>query len=187
MKLHPASIFFLLALVACSGRVKKDTAVAYSAKDGSSPEQELIFNNTKIKVEKIKTCSYPGKDPLHEKRKNKKLIVLEVSVTKLNGAQKEDMIPQGALITDSRENIYESSPGIIAITQSSGCISGDDLREYNSIWNGAIKTGETITAFVLGFEIPEEVSAEKLYWNNRWATAQQFIQLNKNNYPVVNR
>lgn len=179
-----AIAMILLMAPACSSKGEKNKS-GLSNQAGARPVPgKFSYGNIVIEVKELKTCSYPEKEPLFEKKKNKKLVVVQVTVTNTGTSKKEDITPYGAIITDEKGNSYETSPGVVGMAQSSGCIMGDDLADYNCIWNGKIAAGETKTAFVLGFEIPENAIPEKIGWNKNRAGANQYILLNQTTYTV---
>lgn len=132
----------------------------------------------------MRKCHYPVNDPLFAKKKNKKLVLLQVQLRCLQAGEKIKMIPGGAVLTDSRGNEYESSPAVIAMAQTSQCIGNDDIGDYNAIWNGDIHTGENYTAWVLGFELPEDAVPEKLYWNRYWKNRELYFDFHKMNLAI---
>ena len=101
-----------------------------------------------------------------------------------NKSNKYLEIPQGAVLLDQKGNSYENQPGIIASAQSTNCIKSDDIKAYNIIWNGKLKPGEPQTAYVLGFELPEDAIPEKLYWNNNCKEKNICFVLNDTNYAI---
>lgn len=121
----------------------------------------------------IQQCPYPEKDPVVEKKQGKKLLLFCMEVYQQGNSAAE--IPTGAVLEDSRGNSYDNLPGVIAMAQTNGCIKGDDIKAYNSIWNGTMKPGEKQTAYVLGFEVPADANPEKLYWNNHWKDKNMFF------------
>lgn len=154
--------------------------LSYSMTD----EAVIKYAGTEFSLSGIKNCRYPVNDPLFEKKKNKKLVLLQVQVRRLRSGDKITVIPGGAMLTDSRGNEYESSPAVIAMAQTSLCIGNDDIRDYNAIWNGDIDTGENYTAWVLGFELPLNAMPEKLYWNQQWKNKQLYFDFHKTNYAI---
>ncbi len=173
-------ILIALAAYSCAGKAERNNT-AYSA-DGATmaATNRHSYKNVQVEIKQIKNCTYPKNDPLYDRKKNKKIVVLEVAVKRMEGAGKEDIIPLGAMVTDEKGNTYETSPGVVAMAQTSGCIKGDDLKEYNGIWSGDIRTNETRIAFVVGFEIPDQAITGKFYWNKNWNEANQYILLNEN-------
>jgi hypothetical protein len=160
-------ILLLLLVAGCTSKAEKNkSSIRDVAVDGYAASYKHTLNNIQVEIKEIKTCDYPEKDPLYKKKRHKKLLVLQIAVTTKTGATVQNIIPLGAVLTDNKGNSYETSPGVVAMAQSSGCIRGDDLKNYNSIWNGELAKNETITAFVLGFEVPENAIAEKIYWNS---------------------
>lgn len=139
---------------------------------------QKTYNNTIVEIRQLHLCNYPAGDPLFSKKENKKIAVLQVTVTRLTGSKKEDIIPFEITLVDERGNSYKNSPGIIALAQSNTCINGDDLSDYNAIWNGDINVNETRTAYAIGFEIPNDARIAKLFWNKKWKDKNQYLTLN---------
>ena len=147
--------------------------------NGDKPIATEVNNGRKpaiLVVSGLKTCRYPQNDPLFEKKQNKKLVLLQVSLQRDGNCAKEDIIPAGALLTDTRGNEYASSPAVIAMAQTSRCITDEDIRDYNAIWNGETETGRRYTAWVLGFELPADAVPERLYWNNEWKNRKSYFE-----------
>ena len=101
-----------------------------------------------------------------------------------NKSNKYLKIPQGAVLLDQKGNSYENQPGVIAMAQNNNCIKSDDIKAYNIIWNGELKTGEPQTAYVLGFELPEGAIPEKLYWNKEWKNNNTCFVLDETNFTI---
>ena len=153
--------------------------------DAGTPGSGTVENNgVQYTLETIRECHYPANDPLYEKRWNKKLLVLQMKVHCTGLSNKNLLTPRGAVLTDRRANNYETSPVVIAIAQNNRCINGNDIKDYNAIWNGDVKSGETYTAFVLGFELPEDAIPDKLYWNNDWKNQRLFFLFTDTGYSV---
>jgi hypothetical protein len=170
-------IWIGLLIAGCNSKAKEaawdnDYKLSVVEQSGKS------YRGVVINIEKTVYCNYPKNDPVYEKKKNKKLLLFNMSVLKNETGRSEAIIPAGAVVADSRGNLYETSPGVIAMAQSSRCIKGDDIKAYNNIWNGTIHTGEIQKAFVLGFELPADVLPVKLYWNKHWVDEQFFFELN---------
>jgi hypothetical protein len=168
-------ISLLLALVACSENNRRNELSSTMPHQNSLPFK--TFNSISLTINQIKTCKYPTEDPLFQKKENKQLVVIQVTVERLNGSKKNDIIPFDATVADQRGNEYKNSPTILAMAQNNSCISGNDLADYNSIWSGEIAVNNTSTAFAIGFELPTDAVPAKLYWNKDWLTHQQFITL----------
>ena len=137
-----------------------------------------------IKLMNIRQCKYPENNLLVEKKWNKKLLLFKMQVDCEHKSNKYLEIPQGAVLLDQKGNSYENQPGVIAMAQSNNCIKSDDIKAYNIIWNGKLKTGEPQSAYVLGFELPENAIPEKLYWNNAWKSNNTCFVLNEPNSAI---
>lgn len=178
-------ILLLLWLAAgCSTKAEKTEPEPLATGTSNVTSAQHTYNGLLVEITNIKECGYPANDLLFEKKKNKKLVVLQVAVTNSGNCQKEDIIPMGASIEDEKGNVYDTSPGVVAMAQSSGCIKGDDLKSYNSIWSGEIKRGETHSAFAVGFEVPASAVLERFYWNTNWNNAGHPIFLRPTNETV---
>lgn len=140
----------------------------------TSGKSDIVYNGIQYRVMAIQQCPYPEKDPVVEKKQGKKLLLFCIEVYRTNVSSTAE-IPTGALLEDNRGNSYDNLPGVIAMAQTNGCIKGDDIKAYNIIWNGTLKTGEKQTAYVLGFEVPADAIPEKLYWNNHWKNKNMFF------------
>jgi hypothetical protein len=138
----------------------------------------IEYGGVKIGIKEMKRCHYPLRDPLFEKKGNKKLVLVRMELQCLENSGRRAIVPEGAILTDSRGNQYDPSPAIIATAQNNRCISGDDISAYNAIWNGTVEKGNSYTAWVLGFEIPEDAVPEKLYWNRNWKIDQLYFEFN---------
>lgn len=167
-------ILIVLIFTACNSEEKRLQPI-------SSDNSKVTYHKVELTVENIVICQYPKQNPVYTNKANKKIVVVEVRVRPLKGSVKDDIIPQGAILADTKANQYETWSGAVAIAQSAKCIRGDDLKAYNQIWNGDVKEGETAQAFALGFEIPADAVIEKLYWNKKWIADEHFIDLHKNN------
>jgi len=163
--------FILLLASGCKGdvrqRAKGELPVATAINTGQ--------RGVALTIAGSKNCHYPQNDPLFEKKKNKKLVLLQVRLHCGGNCSREDIIPAGALLTDTRGNEYEASPAVIAMAQTSRCITDEDIRDYNAIWNGDTDAGRTYTAWVLGFELPAEAVPERLYWNTGWKNNNSYF------------
>lgn len=168
----------MLIMAGCSNRAEKD-GINDISNQASIENKKNAYSGAVVAVTATKICSYPEKEPLVEKKRHKKLFVLEVAVTRLVSADSQAVIPAGATVMDEKGNTYETFPAVVAMAQSSGCIKGDDLKSYNNIWSGNLAEGETLKAFVVGFEIPDSAIIEKFYWNKNWNDANRYIPLNK--------
>lgn len=133
---------------------------------------------SRVSLTGIKHCRYPVNDPLFEKKKNRKLVLMQVQVQCVQNGNRAFWLPGGATLTDNRGNEYESSPAVIAMAQTGHCINDDDISAYNAIWNGGIRAGESYTAWVLGFELPGDAEPVKLYWNTAWKKDELFFRIN---------
>lgn len=165
-------------MAGCSSRAEKEGVNGIS-NQLSTDNTKNTYNGAAVAVTATKICSYPKKDLLVEKKSHKKLFVIEVAITRLADADSQAIIPAGAAVMDEKGNMYETSPGVVAMAQSNGCIKGDDLKSYNNIWSGNLAEGETLKAYVVGFEIPDSAVIEKFYWNRNWNSDNHFIPLNK--------
>jgi hypothetical protein len=173
------SLLIIVALAACKTNADNSTA------NGPGIEiQNILVNGIEYKVAGVKQCNYPANDPMIEKKKNKKLVIIRMQIHCVETTNIGGIPPQGAELIDSRGNSFTSSPSIIAIAQNNGCIKGDDIKSYNTIWNAAIKKGTTETAWVLGFEIPVAANPEKLYWSEKWKTENRFFLLNITDFAI---
>jgi hypothetical protein len=161
--------------------------VACQRPDKTAPalhQATIERNGVQYTIEAVRECRYPADNPLYEQRWNKKLLLLQIKVH-CNGVNNNRLlIPNGAMLTDKRANNYETSPVVIAMAQNNHCIAGNDIKDYNAIWNGDIKAGETYTAFVLGFELPEDAMPDKLYWNNEWKNNQLYFVFRETDYAI---
>lgn len=182
MKINGIYIALLVAFISCGSKEKSGEGVKDTT---NAKEGKLVYRNVQLNITAITCCRYNEKDVLYSKKKNQKLILFEIAVRKISAADKMNIVPEGAILVDSKGNTYSSWPGAIAIAQGSKCISGDDLADYNNIWNGQLITGETQKAFVLGFELPEDARIEKLYWNHEWKKQEIYFSLDKN-IPAIN-
>ncbi|MCX6317223.1 MAG: hypothetical protein NTW29_08020 [Bacteroidetes bacterium] len=144
----------------------------------------IEYGGVKIIVKEMKRCHYPLRDPLFEKKGNKKLVVVRMELYCLENTSRRAIVPDGAILTDSRGNEYEPSPAVIATAQNNRCISGDDISAYNAIWNGNVKKGNSYTAWMLGFELPEDAVPEKLYWNKNWKIDQVYFDFNTTDLTI---
>jgi hypothetical protein len=171
--LYLIAILFILA--GCTEKNRKDDLQSEILLENNRLIK--VHKNISINVNKIKDCKYPTTDPLFQKKDNKQLVLIQVTVKRLSGANKEEIIPFGAVLTDQKGNEYKNSPTVVAMAQNNSCISGNDLADYNAIWNGDITTNDTRTAFVIGFELPFDALPTKLYWNKDWLADEQFITL----------
>lgn len=132
-------------------------------------------DGAQISISGVVECRYPENDPLFEKKKNRKLVLFNAAVTATEAINQTS--PAGAILVDSRGNRYETSPGIVAMAQTNKCIKGDDIKAYNAIWNETLKENEMQQAFVLGYELPEDAVADKLFWNKDWENENIFFSL----------
>ncbi len=177
-------IVWLLSAMLAGCQTGLDTNNPARAKESSATGPVIEDSGIQFSLAGMKNCSYPVNDPLFEKKHNRKLVLLQVQVRCIRADRKESAIPGEPTLTDNRGNEYESFPSVIAMAQTSGCIGNDDIRDYNAIWNGNMNTGENYTAWVLGFELPENAVPEKLYWNRRWRNKELFFDFNAMKYTV---
>lgn len=176
-------VWLLSAMLAgCQTGLDNNTSASVKESDAAGPVIE--DSGIQFTLAGMKNCRYPANDPLFEEKHHRKLVLLQVQVRCINAYCKASAIPGGAILTDNRGNEYESFPSVIAMAQNSGCIGNDDIRDYNAIWNGNMNTGENYTAWVLGFELPENAVPEKLYWNRSWRNKELFFDFNAMKYTV---
>jgi hypothetical protein len=173
------SLLIIVAFAACKTNADNSTT------NGPGIEkQDILVNGIEYKVAGVKQCNYPANDPMLEKKRNKKLVVIRMQVHCVEITNRSEIAPNEAALIDNRGNSYTSSPAIIAIAQNNGCIKGDDIKSYNAIWNATVKKGTTETAWVLGFEIPVDANPEKLYWNEKWVIENIFFLLNATHFLI---
>ncbi len=179
-------ILWIVLLAAAGCETKSSRYAAPVATEGAKPKSPsgIESNGIQYAIVDIKQCRYPANDPLFEKKWNKKLLLFRMKLTCTDMKNKADVMPEGGLLTDSRGNSYTTSPGVIAMAQSNGCIKGDDIKAYNAIWNAELKKGEMQTAYVLGFELPEDAIPVKMYWNNDWKNQNLFFLFPDTNYVI---
>jgi hypothetical protein len=175
------AIFVLIAFIG---------SMAAGCKQQSENQQAVIRTGTiekdgaQISLSQTLECNYPGNSPVFEKKKNRKLVLIDAVVTAT--AAINQTAPTGAILMDSRGNRYETSPGVVAMAQANKCIKGDDIKGYNAIWNETLKKNEVQQAFVLGYELPEDAIADKLFWNKKWEDENIFFILS-NTFTVKNK
>jgi hypothetical protein len=171
--------WLILLLVAGACNRAKQGRMEINPRSGT-----LESNGVQYTIETVRECRYPANDPLYEKRRDKKLLLLQMKVHCTVVHDNTLLIPSGAVLTDKQANNYETSPVVIAMAQNNQCIAGNDIKDYNAIWNGEIKAGETYTAFALGFELPENAVPDKLYWNNGWINQNIFFLLSDRRFTA---
>jgi hypothetical protein len=182
MKRLPILCILLAVLAGCRSGLWKNTK---GGVPGNITTTVIIEDNgIRFSLASIKNCRYPVNDPLFEKKKNKKLVLLQLQLQCVQTGKKISVLPAGAMLTDSRGNEYVSSPAVIAMAQTSRCINDDDIGAYNAIWNGDIHSGEPYTAWVLGFEMPDDAIPGRLYWNHSWRNKQLFFDFNGMNDAI---
>lgn len=160
--------FIFLTVAGCKKQNKTGSAAIATT--------SIEIDGAQISLSEVVECRYPENDPLFEKKKNRKLVLFNAVVTATAGINQTS--PAGAILVDSRGNRYETSPGIVAMAQANKCIKGDDIKAYNAIWNETLKEKEMQQAFVLGYELPEDAVADKLFWNKDWENENIFFSLN---------
>lgn len=169
-------MMLILWLTGCSNErgefVKNNESIA---------SDSLTLDGLTIRVHRLLTCTYPGGNPLYGEGKTQKLWLVDASVSN-NGAgmaNRNVLIPTGAMMYDEEGNVYRSHPIIIAMSESSDCIPPADLRQYNAIWDGKLDAGESKRAVVLGFDLPVHAIPVKLSWNRQFEQRGLFITLAK--------
>jgi hypothetical protein len=162
-------------LLSC-GQHRTEALLPAATTMNTSGNSDIVYNGIQYRVMAIQQCPYPEKDPVVEKKQGKKLLLFCIEVYRTNVSSTAE-IPTGALLEDNRGNSYDNLPGVIAMAQTNGCIKGDDIKAYNSIWNGTLQPREKQTAYVLGFEVPADAIPEKLYWNNHWKNKNIFFSI----------
>jgi hypothetical protein len=168
------SLILAVSIASCKTNADTDTNTSNL---GVREAENILVNGIEYSVAGLTQCNYPGNDPMIEKKRNKKLVIIRMQIHCIETTSRNEIAPLEAELIDSRGNSYTTSPAVIAIAQNNGCIKGDDIKGYNAIWNGELKKGETATAYVLGFEIPGVAMPEKLYWNNEWKNKDLFFLL----------
>lgn len=177
-------LFWLLALAMSACKTDLRHGASARATGNTYDSAGIETKGLVFVLSGIRNCLYPVNDPLFEKRKNSKLVLIQVLVQCREKSDKNSVIPAGATLTDNRGNEYGSSPSVIAMAQTGSCIGNDDIRDYNAIWNGNIVPGEKYRAWILGFEMPRDAVPEKLFWNLQWKNDGLFFDFNKTNYAI---
>ena len=182
LNMRQRCILWLIVLLSVSTGCRNNKKDAASYSDNRVSIVKL--GGVTIKLMNIRQCRYPENSLLVEMKWNKKLLLFNMQVDCENKSNKYLKIPQGAVLLDQKGNSYENQPGVIAMAQNNDCIKSDDIKAYNIIWNGGLKTGEPQTAYVLGFELPEDAIPEKLYWNKEWKNNNTCFVLDETNFTI---
>ncbi len=175
MRINFILLIFLATVLFSCRQDNRNTAIPNTAIVKTNGNNSITTSGIQYSIIEILQCRYPDKDPVFKNKQGKKLLLFRLEIYCRDKVTTAFEIPQGALLTDSRGNSYESLPGVIAMAQTNDCIKGDDIKAYNIIWAGEMKAGDKQTAYVLGFEVPEDASPEKLYWNNKWKDRNIFF------------
>ena len=148
---------------------------------GQPGSQMIQYKGATIQLHRVVECAYPEHDRVYLEKKNRKLLVMDISINcsrELSSTDKQYIAPPGAILYDDRGNEYAVSMRVIAMAQGNRCIKGDDIPAYNAIWNASVEPGKSMRAFVLGFDLPSDAVPSQLYWNRDWQKQDLYFILN---------